>query len=78
MEINSGLPFSPVVESTWQFPSEAVHCVRLFSERSESSRFAWIVTGTFDSIEAGHWCIGVLNTSENMETECLMRQTGEV
>lgn len=76
--MNSGLPFAPVVESTWQFSSVAVHCVRLLSERSESSQFAWVVTGTFDSIEAGHRCIGVLNTSENMETECLMRQTGEV
>lgn len=77
MEINSGVSFSPVMESTWQFPSVVVHCVRLFSECSESSRFAWIVTGIFDSIEAGHQCIGALNPSENMETECLMRQTGE-
>lgn len=65
MEVNSGLPFSPIVESTWQFPSAAVHRVRLLSERSESSWFAWVVTGTLDSIEAGHWCIVVLNTSEH-------------
>ena len=65
MELNSGLPFSPIVESIWQFPSAAVHCVGLLSERSESSQFEWVVTGTFDSIEAGHWCIVVLNTSEH-------------
>lgn len=55
----------------------AVHCVRLLSERSESSRFAWVVTGTFDSIASGHRCIGALNMGENMESECLVRQTGE-
>lgn len=76
MEINSGLPFSSIMESTLQFCSVAIHYVRLLNEGGESSRFAWVVTGAFDSIEAGHQCTGAVNMSKNMEIEYLMRLTG--